>query len=445
MELLMIFLYGCVAFFISWIWIDYYRLIDIYESEKLKYIIITFILGALSVFVVFGVHQYLFIYINFELNGEFVNDFLLCIFKIGLLEEIAKLIPFIIVYNLFRKEFNEPIDHLAFICVSALGFAFFENILYFRRDGASLIDSRSILSTVGHMFDTSLIAYGLILVKYREKKPAILILLFYLFLAALSHGFYDFWLMYDGVKSFGFLITILYFLVTISIFATILNNALNISPHFTYKKVVNPSTVSSKLFMYYGIIFLIQFVFLIFMKNFNYALRDLFSSLRFDGVIIGISVIRLSRFKLIHHRWKPISFELPFTVGTGESGGMSIQIKGEAYNEAAINAFYEEYFFMIPVTDRRSYFGSKSKAYIEQKIFLKDDATFYVARIFAHEDKEEFQRVLLRPKTGGMTMMNGKYPLVGILKIANDADLSDLNKEEKDFKFYQWSFIKPIE
>lgn len=438
-------LYGCVSFFISWIWIDYYRLIDIYDSEKLKYIISTFILGALSVFIVFGVHKYLFPYFAFELNGNFLNDFLYCIFKIGLLEEISKLIPFVIIYFLFKKEFNEPIDFLAFICFSALGFSFFENTLYFKNDGATLIKARSILSTVSHMFDTSLIAYGIILVKYKNKKPAILILFLFIFLAALSHGFYDFWLMYKGTEGFGFLITIIYFFITISIFATILNNALNNSSHFSYKKVINPSKVSARLFAYYGIIFLIQCIFLTYAKNFEYALRDMFSSIRFVGFIIAVSVIRLSRFKLIQGRWNPISIEMPFTFVSSDDGGFSFRVKGEAYNETFINNYYEEYFFLIPVTERRSYFGSKSKGYIEKKFFLKNDITFYLAKVFSNDDKNSFQYVLLKPKIGGMTMMNGKYPLVGILKSQNLDDINNTNKEAKDFKFYQWSYIKPVE
>ena len=42
----MIAFYIIIAVFIAWIWVDYYRLIDIYENEKLNYFILTFVLGC---------------------------------------------------------------------------------------------------------------------------------------------------------------------------------------------------------------------------------------------------------------------------------------------------------------------------------------------------------------------------------------------------------------
>ena len=226
----MIILYSIIAIYIAWIWVDYYRLIDIYEMESLKYFILTFLLGCSSVLLVIGLNRYLNDS-SFQLNGDFINDFVYCVFKIGVIEEFAKTVPFIIIYFLFKNQFNEPIDYLVFICISALGFSAAENIKYFYNHGPYIINSRAILSTVGHMFDTSLVAYGII--RYRYRNTPITEILLYFFLAALSHGFYDFWLIYDGVSSFGWLITILYFLITISVFAVILNNALNNSTFFT--------------------------------------------------------------------------------------------------------------------------------------------------------------------------------------------------------------------
>src|SRR5690606_36837152 len=121
--------YILIAFFIAWVWIDYYRLIDIYEKEHLKYILFTFFFGGLSAFLVLNLEQYFFGYFNFELSGNWFNDFMYSTFRIGLVEEVAKAIPFVITLFLFGKQLNEPIDFIAFICISALGFAAVENIL----------------------------------------------------------------------------------------------------------------------------------------------------------------------------------------------------------------------------------------------------------------------------------------------------------------------------
>jgi RsiW-degrading membrane proteinase PrsW (M82 family) len=444
----MIALYIIIAVFIAWIWVDYYRLIDIYENESLKYFILTFILGCSSVLIVIGLNKYLLDSLPFELNGEFVNDFLYCIFKIGLVEEIAKTIPFVVIYFLFKKHINDPIDYLAFISISALGFSAVENVLYFQKHGPYIINSRAILSTVGHMFDTSLIAYGIIRHKYYHKNRGIIGIIIFFFLAALSHGFYDFWLLFEGTKSGGWIITVLYFLITISVFAVILNNAINNSAFFSYKKVIDGNKVAGRLLTYYGIVFLIQFVLLIFFENFSYAIRNLAGSIYFSAFIVVVSCVRLSRFKLIKDRWENLRLELPFTISQGDPYGMRstrfrLRIKGESFNEAYINIYYEEYFSLNPLSKRNTYIGSSKLTFIERKIFLKNDETFYLAKVFHDSESGQHEKILLKPKTSDTTMVNEKYPIVAVLKIDNIADIENPKSTAKNFKFKEWAFIKP--
>ena len=163
----MIFIYCLTALLIAWVWIDYFRIIDIFEKDKLIYFIISFLLGGSSVLIVFGLNELFLDEVPLYLNGQFLNDLLYSVLKIGAVEEFAKLVPFLVTLPLFRKQINEPIDYLALICASALGFSAVENVLYFNLAGPEIISARAILSSIGHMFDSSLIAYGIILVKYR--------------------------------------------------------------------------------------------------------------------------------------------------------------------------------------------------------------------------------------------------------------------------------------
>jgi len=65
----MILIYLLISFFIAWIWIDYFILIDIFEKEKLRTIILTFLMGCASVLIVFVADSYLpFLHI-LQLNG----------------------------------------------------------------------------------------------------------------------------------------------------------------------------------------------------------------------------------------------------------------------------------------------------------------------------------------------------------------------------------------
>ena len=210
-------IYALIACFIAWIWIDYFRLIEVYGKEKLVYIIITFILGAASTQAVILLHtSYLIDIIPLELNGTTVNDFIYCFLKIGLVEETAKIIPFLLVLLVFRKQFKEPIDFIAFAAISALGFAAAENMEYFTRSEGGAISARAMLTSVSHMFFSALIGYGIVLVKYRQLKPSYKLFAIpaFAFLAIFSHAFYDFWLITQPKG--GWVLSLLFFLLTLS-------------------------------------------------------------------------------------------------------------------------------------------------------------------------------------------------------------------------------------
>lgn len=446
-----ILIYAVIAIFIAWIWVDYYRLIDVFEPEKLGYFIIIFVLGGLSVYPVLYGYS---LYGSWSLNGDGLNDFLYSTFGIGLLEELGKTLPFLVMLLVFRKQFSEPIDFLAFICVSALGFSAAENVLYFKNHGPQLINGRAILSTVGHMFDTSMIAYGIIRYQYRYHNwKGLLGIVFFVFLAALSHGIYDFWLLFEGTKEFGWLLTVIYFFLTISIFATILNNALNNSPHFTYKRVVDSDKVSMRLLLYYGIVFAVQFVFIGFYKDFNTAVWNLLGAILMTGIIIVVTILRLSRFTLIQNRWFPIKAEFPFHVGRSSvsqavdgnrttNAFAAIRVKGQSYNESLLHQFYQEYALIYPVSKKRTQLGGATKIYIEQKHFTPADEALFSVRIYASIETESYEIIHIRAKTGNVSFVDDKYPIVSIIRQKQNEANTELNL--KHFLFQEWAYITPF-
>ncbi len=384
------------------------------------------------------------------MSGEFFNDFLYCTFKIGLPEESAKIFAFLIFTKVVKKQINEPIDYLAYICTTALGFSAIENVMYFYKHGPGIITGRAILSTVGHMFDTSLIAYGIIRHKYYYKGKGTPIIILFFFLAALSHGFYDFWILYEGTKAWGGLITILYFLVTISIFAVILNNALNHSSFFSYKRVIDSYKVANRLLTYYGVVFFIQFIFLAYSISIPHAIGHFISSLYVTGFIVLVSCIRLSRFKLIKDRWHKIKIELPFGYTVGDPYGMnksqrSFRIKGDSYNESFINTYYEEYFALHPLTNKTTYLQKMRLGFIEKKVFLKNDDTYYVTKIFITDENGTHKKILLKPKTSDVTMVNQKHPIVAVLEVNAEVDIENINADTAKFRFREWAVAKPYE
>jgi RsiW-degrading membrane proteinase PrsW (M82 family) len=443
----MVFIYSLVALFIAWIWVDYYRLIDIYEKEDLKYFILIFMLGGASVSIVFGLHNLFIDSLGWSLNGHFINDFLYCTIQIGMVEEFAKLIPFLIFYKLFRKEVNEPIDFIAYICVAALGFSAFENVMYFYRHGPQIIGGRAILSSVGHMFFTALIAYGIIRYKYQKGKNKKLELVLFFLYASLAHGFYDFWLMYTGISSgIGIIITILFFLFGLSTFATIINNALNNSHFFDHKLVINPNKIASRLIGYYVIVFILQFSILAYLNNFETALSSIGAPLIVIGFIVLVTSIRMSRFQLIQHKWENLSIELPFRVVyresiSGKYNRWAIRFNGDSFNETKVSAYFQEYFQLNELNRAKPKSVKRKLGYIQKKVFLKNKETVYIVSLFDGNEFGTSELIAIKPKRSGIKSINKSYPIVAILSIADLKKLDDPKLTIRNFKFRSWAYI----
>lgn len=435
----MIFVFALISLFIAWIWFDYFRRIDIFEKEKLYLLVIQFILGAGSVGIVFWL-QYLFIdRLNFQLNGNFINDFIYSFIQIGMVEELSKLLPTLLILLIFRKQLNEPLDYIVFASISALGFAAVENTMYFEKHGANLIIGRSILSTIGHVFNAVLIAYGFVLHRFKKSNLRIAAIPLFFILGSLTHGIYDFWLIYEATSQFGYLITVVFFFFTLSIFATILNNCINNSMHFSYKKVIHPHKLAFRLLASYGIVLLIELGILLFFQSANDTFVIVFSSLIFYGIIIVVTVLKLSRFSLFHGFWAPLKLEFPFSVHTTGSftetkTRMQLRIKGENYNESYINPFIYEHVFIHPISNRVQFLKSKRIAYMTAKKRSDSNKTYFVIHLYDDDSKTTYKEIHLHPKTTSPDMYKEQYPLLAVIEpIQSNGKIN--------YVFREWAYL----
>ena len=221
------------AFIILVCWLFFLQQIDIYEKEKWIYLLLTCCMGMLFTFGTFIITDFLNESLQFKLNGNLLNDFFYCVFGIGSVEELLKFIPVIIMMK-FSKQINEPIDYIIYASASALGFAFIENLMYFNESSLYLIHIRALSAVITHMFNSSLIAYGIILWRYKNGGDKYAYLLFAYLIASASHGFYDFWLLSDSVNSLS-IVTIVFMLFTFIMYNTFISNALNNSSYYDYK------------------------------------------------------------------------------------------------------------------------------------------------------------------------------------------------------------------
>lgn len=231
------------AFIIVLFWVFYLRKLDIFAPEKWKYLIFIFLISAFLTPFTLILYDLVHYKIHFYLNGTFLNDLTYSILCIGLIEESIKLIPFLLFLKL-SKQIDEPIDYIIYASISALGFAFVENLIYFNGYGLELMHGRGLISAVIHMFCSSVIGYGLS-IGFTQKKSFVMRLLFSLLIASAVHGIFDFWLISETYSILSFF-SVIVFVLCVSAWNTMINNAINYSipndsdlSYFSIKKIQN--------------------------------------------------------------------------------------------------------------------------------------------------------------------------------------------------------------
>jgi len=287
------------AFLIMFIWFVFLYRMDIYEKEKISLLVFIFIFGALLANVSLLVYDYFHFYLNFYLTGDKINDLLFSIFGIGFIEETIKLIPFLFIYLFLRKQLNEPYDYLLFIMISALGFSFVENMMYFDKGVIHTISVRAVVSSIAHLFFSATLIYGIILYKYKYKKLAWFFAPLYYILAIISHGFFDYLLFFNYEIIFAF-----YFLIITKIFLTYINNALNNSSFFDYHIKLNTKKTRQFLAVGLSIIFALEHFYSSWYYNRNslYNQSDIFL---LPSIFVLIFLAdNFSHFDLVKGKWK---------------------------------------------------------------------------------------------------------------------------------------------
>lgn len=184
-------------------WIGYFRYKDRFKPEPLVNMGISYIYGFCFAFLCFKIYSlFPMVGIPSDPSGLFDNHkilFLLyCIGAVGFLEELFKLLPFLMIIFCFKK-FDERVDGIIYASIIALGFASFENLhylLYLR--GFSLF-GRAIASPLTHTIFSAIWGYKIgiaRLTKRNFQKSMITGLV----MASLFHGLFDFLTLHSPLR-----------------------------------------------------------------------------------------------------------------------------------------------------------------------------------------------------------------------------------------------------
>ncbi|MBN2669173.1 MAG: PrsW family intramembrane metalloprotease, partial [Bacteroidales bacterium] len=289
-----------VAFIILIIWFLFFYKLDLFEPEKKYWLILVVLTSALLTNLSLIAYEFFEVNLNFYLNGKPFNDLLFSIFGIGLIEETVKLIPFMFILLLKPKLINEPYDILLYMVMSALAFAFTENLIYFTEGSLHTYTARAIYSSMGHMFFSATIAYGFILANYRYNnwKFVPTILLFF-FISITAHGVFDYLLFYDYYVVFVF-----FFIILTKAFIKYINNSLNNSVFFDYHIKMKSINLRQLLAIGISLIFAVEFIYTASYYSIAKALDEAFSLNNYSSLFVLIFIAdHFSHFNLVKGEW----------------------------------------------------------------------------------------------------------------------------------------------
>jgi protease PrsW len=409
------------ALLIALIWLFYLRRIDIFEPEKWRYVILTFILGILFSFgtsYLSDIDRYI---LGFTLNGRIFNDFFYCFFGIGLVEELMKFIPFLIILK-FTKEVNEPVDYIIYTSISALGFAFAENLLYFHGYGLEIIHGRALISVVVHMICSSIIGYGMYFGMQDKNFVRFLRTFLFLLIASFMHGLFDFWLINEKVN-FMAIISILLIVMGFSVWHSFINNTLNYSvPEGNTTK--NLDHIKLKDYLIYSLSGVLLFEYIIVSLSYGPILgnKGLAKAAITGAYLIPLISSSLSSFKIRRNHKDRIRFLRNSVKDYDAVVGDQIAIKKYSYDMHGI-------FPQSGIVVRREVVQNEKNWYLV--ILDKPIENFTTCK----------DHVMIKSRDAGKTIDPGSACIVGFYLIKNDNLVQEQSKTKKDLVFAGWGII----
>lgn len=293
------------AVLITIVWLYFLKRLDIFEPEKNRYLLLTFLGGMLMALAAPFFYDMLKFYLGFDLSGRWPNDLLYCIFGIGLVEEFVKAVPFLLMVILSRQV-NESVDFIIYAAVSALGFSFVENLLYFDERSLFIMNERGMVCSIGHMFDSCLIGYGIILAKYRKSGKVVCNVLFFFLLACLFHGIYDFWLVCESVPDEFGMFSFLLAMIEVIIFNRMINNALNQSEFFDEKELDRLNHMRERLGISLMTIVMFEYLCLVWKYGPQLTYAQFAEVIGLTWFLVFFLSFNLTHYILRQGRWKPL-------------------------------------------------------------------------------------------------------------------------------------------
>ncbi len=421
------------ALLILLVWLNYLVKLDFYQKERWRPIIITLFLAMPFAFLTSYFSDYLKFSWHFTLNGELLHDLFYCVVGIGLVEEMIKIIPFLLVLK-WGKVIKEPIDYIIYSSVSALGFAFIENIFYFDLGGLQRIQGRAISAVIIHLFNSSLIAYAMVLGKYIPKYQQWKTFIIGLAVVAVWHGFYDFWLINQTASKFS-MITFFQLLIGMFVWSSMINNCMNNSSNFERSEHYDPRTLNDYLLYGLSFVFMFEYIVVSLQYGASSANKILISDALQGSFLLVFLTFSLSKFDIIRHYWAPISFwDWHTLINSHRIHPQYFNLKEIIGQNIEISVFREESLLKetLPVN-----------GVIQSRELISWEKDWYFVKLNKPIliGETQYHQILIKAKEINEIILSKPRQIVNVRGVSNELLLFEKKKTKTDFPFLDYAVI----
>lgn len=415
------------------VWLLYLFKVDYNQKDNALVLLFTLMLGMLFAFLTSLCTDYLKYELDFTLNGGFFNDLMYCVIGIGLVEEMVKIIPFLIVLTFF-KVIKEPIDYIIYAAVAALGFAFIENILYFDHSGLSRIQGRALSATVTHMFNSSLVAYAIVLGKNIRKYNVLLTFVLGFVAAAVFHGLYDFWLINQSVHNFSFL-TFFQLLISMFLWSSMINNCINNSLKFETASHYDSKVLNDYLLYALSFVFLFEYMAIAFEHGAHYANRTLVDDIFTGAFLLIFLTFSLSKFDVVRNYWAPLRFwDWETLRNTHRMKPRHFKLNEIIGAEVEIDVFRTN-------SVLKDHLPLRGKIRSRELISWEKDWYLVDLHQSVHIAWKRYDQALIKLKDLSIDPLSAADQIIHLRLVGNVADLSKKKKVKSDFLFVDYAVL----
>lgn len=419
-------LYVLISLLVSVVVGYYLYSLDVFDRDSLGRLVAMFLLGCAIVPLT------LFVYDMYD-NGwgwykGFVGNslWLYQIFHVGLTEEFIKMIVLLVAVYVFKWA-NEPLDYIIYAAIGALSFAFLENTMYFDDTDGDVVFTRTIFSTIGHVFDSCIIAYGLAVnrFRYQKKIPVVVLIPVLLLVAAVWHGTFN-TILSLGLGFTTFYIFIPLIIVIMAFLGGMINNAINNSPHFDKHLIGRNDKGVNLIATAFICLYIVQQVILIYLSDrVDQTAWRMLNTMVLVGVLVMILSYYLGIFDIVRGEWT--SF-LAMIFRRKTDRNVALGLNCEIYTSKIEEVHHYTDYLFGRITDR---------------VVIKGDNAFFLVRLITPYtfNGEEYKSVLIHHKRSSHRIMLGVEMFVHfVVPIKKKFSLAKSNRRS-DFEYVGEAYI----